>query len=52
MTCGDKHVLSEYRAQPRCEVERGGEVVTESTPEQVAQEPRSYTGGYLKELLA
>ncbi len=30
----------------------GGEVVAEGTPEQVAAEPRSYTGGYLKELLA
>jgi excinuclease ABC subunit A len=32
--------------------DKGGEVVAEGTPEQVAQEPRSYTGGYLKELLA
>jgi excinuclease ABC subunit A len=31
--------------------DKGGEVVAEGTPEQVAQEPRSYTGGYLKELL-
>jgi excinuclease ABC subunit A len=32
--------------------DKGGEVVAEGTPEQVASEPRSYTGGYLKELLA
>lgn len=31
---------------------RGGEVVAEGTPEQVAQEPRSFTGGYLKGMLA
>ena len=31
---------------------RGGEVVAEGTPEQVAAEPRSYTGGYLKPMLA
>jgi excinuclease ABC subunit A len=31
--------------------DKGGEVVAQGTPEQVAQEPRSYTGGYLKELL-
>jgi excinuclease ABC subunit A len=32
--------------------DKGGEIVAEGTPEDVAQEPRSYTGGYLKELLA
>jgi excinuclease ABC subunit A len=32
--------------------DKGGEVVAEGTPEAVAAEPRSYTGGYLKELLA
>ena len=32
--------------------DKGGEVVAEGTPEQVAEEPRSYTGGYLKELLS
>jgi excinuclease ABC subunit A len=32
--------------------DKGGEVVAEGTPEDVANEPRSYTGGYLKELLA
>ena len=32
--------------------DKGGEVVAEGTPEQVADEPRSYTGGYLKQLLA
>ena len=31
---------------------RGGEVVAEGTPEQVAAEPRSYTGQYLKPMLA
>jgi excinuclease ABC subunit A len=31
--------------------DKGGEVVAEGTPEQVADEPRSYTGGYLKGLL-
>jgi len=30
----------------------GGEIVAEGTPEQVAKEPRSYTGHYLAELLA
>ena len=32
--------------------DKGGEVVAEGTPKRVAQEPRSYTGGYLKELLS
>src|SRR4051794_28523810 len=31
--------------------DKGGEIVAEGTPEQVAAEPRSYTGGYLKPLL-
>jgi excinuclease ABC subunit A len=31
---------------------RGGEIVAEGTPEQVVQEPRSFTGQYLKPLLA
>lgn len=31
--------------------DKGGEVVAEGTPEQVAEEPRSYTGAYLKPLL-
>jgi excinuclease ABC subunit A len=31
---------------------RGGEIVAQGTPEQVAAEPRSYTGGYLKPMLA
>ena len=31
--------------------DKGGEIVAEGTPEQVADEPRSYTGGYLKQLL-
>jgi len=31
---------------------RGGEIVAEGTPEQVAEEARSYTGQYLKSLLA
>jgi excinuclease ABC subunit A len=31
---------------------RGGEIVAEGTPEQVAANPRSFTGGYLKALLA
>lgn len=31
---------------------RGGEIVAEGTPEQVAQEKRSFTGGYLKAMLA
>ncbi|MCP5397262.1 MAG: excinuclease ABC subunit UvrA [Sphingomonadaceae bacterium] len=30
---------------------RGGEIVAQGTPEQVAQEPRSYTGQYLKPML-
>jgi excinuclease ABC subunit A len=30
---------------------RGGEVVAEGTPEQVAANPRSFTGGYLKGML-
>ncbi|MGQ0588062.1 MAG: excinuclease ABC subunit UvrA [Sphingosinicella sp.] len=32
--------------------DKGGEVVAEGTPEQVAREPRSYTGHYLKDVLA
>ncbi|HEX8193582.1 MAG TPA: excinuclease ABC subunit UvrA [Allosphingosinicella sp.] len=32
--------------------DKGGEVVAQGTPEQVAEEPRSYTGSYLKELLS
>jgi excinuclease ABC subunit A len=32
--------------------DKGGEIVAEGTPEAVASEPRSYTGGYLKDLLA
>ncbi len=31
---------------------RGGEIVAEGTPEQVAANPKSFTGGYLKALLA
>ena len=31
---------------------RGGEIVAEGTPEQVSANKRSYTGGYLKALLA
>jgi excinuclease ABC subunit A len=31
--------------------DKGGEIVAEGTPEEVASEPRSYTGAYLKELL-
>ena len=31
--------------------DKGGEIVAEGTPEQVADEPGSYTGGYLKDLL-
>ena len=31
---------------------RGGEIVAEGTPEEVAASPRSYTGHYLKPLLA
>ena len=30
----------------------GGEIVAEGTPEDVAREPRSYTGKYLKPVLA
>ncbi len=32
--------------------DKGGEMVAEGTPEQVAKEPRSYTGGYLAPLLS
>ncbi len=32
--------------------DKGGEVLAEGTPEDVAKEPRSYPGGYLIELLA
>jgi excinuclease ABC subunit A len=31
---------------------RGGEIVAEGTPEQVAANPRSFTGAYLKPMLA
>jgi excinuclease ABC subunit A len=30
---------------------RGGEVVAQGTPEEVAEEPRSFTGAYLKPML-
>jgi len=30
---------------------RGGEIVAEGVPEAVAQEPRSFTGGYLQGML-
>jgi excinuclease ABC subunit A len=32
--------------------DKGGEIVAEGTPEQVAKEPRSYTGHYLAPLLS
>ena len=32
--------------------DKGGEIVAEGTPEHVAKEPRSYTGQYLKDILA
>jgi len=32
--------------------DKGGEIVAEGTPEDVAKEPRSYTGQYLKDILA
>ena len=32
--------------------DKGGEVVAEGTPEQVAASPRSFTGAYLKDILA
>ena len=32
--------------------DKGGEIVAEGTPEVVAKESRSYTGGYLRDLLA
>ena len=31
--------------------DKGGEIVAEGTPEQVAKEPHSYIGGYLAPLL-
>jgi hypothetical protein len=31
--------------------DKGGEIVAQGTPEQVADEPRSYTGTYLQALL-
>lgn len=31
---------------------RGGEVVASGTPETVAEEPRSFTGQYLRPILA
>ena len=30
----------------------GGEVVAQGTPEQIARNPKSYTGAYLKPVLA
>jgi excinuclease ABC subunit A len=30
---------------------KGGEIIAEGTPEQVAQSPRSYTGQYLRMVL-
>jgi excinuclease ABC subunit A len=32
--------------------DKGGEIVAEGTPEDVAKEPRSYTGQYLADILA
>ena len=32
--------------------DKGGEIVAAGTPEDVAKEPRSYTGHYLSEILA
>jgi excinuclease ABC subunit A len=32
--------------------DKGGEIVAVGTPEDVAKEPKSYTGQYLKEILA
>jgi excinuclease ABC subunit A len=32
--------------------DRGGEIVAEGTPEQIAAAPNSYTGRYLKEYAA
>ena len=32
--------------------DKGGQIVATGTPEAVAKEPRSYTGGYLKALLS
>jgi excinuclease ABC subunit A len=32
--------------------DRGGEIVAEGTPEQVAKVKKSYTGKYLKQVLA
>jgi excinuclease ABC subunit A len=53
-----KHVLSEVEGTADWVLDlgpeggaKGGEIVPEGTPEQVAGEQRSYTGGYLKELL-
>ena len=31
--------------------ENGGTIVAQGTPEEVAQNPKSYTGAYLKEIL-
>ena len=31
--------------------DKGGEIVASGTPEEVAKNPRSYTGEYLKEIL-
>jgi excinuclease ABC subunit A len=31
--------------------ERGGEIIAQGTPAEIAQNPHSYTGKYLKELL-
>jgi len=32
--------------------DKGGQIVVEGTPEDIAQQPRSYTGQYLAEILA
>jgi excinuclease ABC subunit A len=32
--------------------DRGGEVIATGTPEKVAEHPMSYTGNYIKEILA
>lgn len=54
-----KHALSEVEGTADWVLDlgpeggdKGGEIVAEGTPEQVAEEPGSYTGGYLSELLS
>jgi hypothetical protein len=49
---GDRPRAGRRRRAVRRPKVNGGEIVAEGTPEQVAKEPKSYTGHYLAPMLA